>query len=94
MDGTELDRINNYNVLDNVYGQYLGDMDQDNLLAGGSARQNQFPSFPTRTWTAAAGVTVSDSVSGLTVACTVTGAAATTQMAISSIGSDSPYKHE
>ena len=46
MDGSKLERINNYNVLDNIYGQYPGDLDQDNLLAGGPARQNKFPSFP------------------------------------------------
>ena len=38
MDGTEVERINNYNLLDNIQGQYLGDMDQDDILAGGPAR--------------------------------------------------------
>ena len=70
MDGTELERINNYNVLDNIYGQYLGDLDQDNLLAGGPARQNKFPSFPARQNGAAPVVgaqAATDPVSGLSV---------------------------
>jgi hypothetical protein len=93
MDGTELERINNYNLLDNIQGQYLGDMDTDNIMGGGPARQSKFPSFPTRTQAAAATKgTVVDPVSGLTVACTVTGA--TSIMEISSTGSSVPYRHE
>jgi len=93
MDGTELERINNYNLLDNIQGQYLGDMDTDNIMGGGPARQSKFPSFPTRTQAAAADKgTIVDPVSGLTVACTVTGAQSI--MEISSSGSSVPYRHE
>ena len=70
MDGTELERINNYNVLDNIYGQYLGDLDRDSLLAGGPARQNKFPSFPlVDSGAIAVGAkTATDPISGLSLA--------------------------
>ena len=100
MDGTELERINNYNVLDNIYGQYLGDVDQDNLLAGGPARQNKFPSFPARQNGAAPVVGAQaavDPVSGLSVSVQVLEAGdapAKTRIIMTSTGSDAPYKHE
>ena len=99
MDGTELERINNYNVLDNIYGQYLGDLDQDNLLAGGPARQNKFPSFPlVDSGAIAVGAkTVTDPISGLSL--TVENQLADntenkTKVAIVSAGSNAPYRHE
>jgi hypothetical protein len=93
MDGTELERINNYNVLDNIYGQYLGDIDQGNLLAGGPARQNKFPSFPARTGNTATTSTAADPVSGLSVSCTVAGNVNSTLVMLST-GSDAPYRHQ
>ena len=68
-DGIELERSDNYNVLDNIYSQYLGDLDQDNLLAGGPARQNKFPSFPLVDSGAIAvsAKTVTDPISGLSL---------------------------
>ena len=93
MDGTELERINKYNVLDNIYGQCLGDLDQANLLAGGPAKQSKFPSFPAANSGAlAATSTAVDPVSGLSVTCTVSDK--TSNMLISSIGSNAPYRHE
>jgi len=93
MDGTEIERINNYNLLDNIQGQYLGDMDQDNIMAGGPARQSKFPAFPAIASAAAAAKgTVTDPTSGLTVAVTATGA--TSIIELSSIGSSVPYLHE
>ena len=99
MDGTELERINNYNVLDNIYGQYLGDLDQDNLLAGGPARQNKFPSFNEVTSGAlTAGERIAtDPVSGIRMSVTTSLAdntATKSQLKISSTGSNAPYRHE
>ena len=100
MDGSELERINNYNVLDNIYGQYLGDLDQDNVLAGCPARQNKFLSFPAvnpGAALAAGAKTAADPISGLSV--TVENQLADntpnkTKVTLVSTGSEAPYRHE
>ena len=88
-----MERINNYNVLDNIYGQYLGDMDQDNLLAGGPARQNKFPSFPDAAGATGATSTAADPVPGLSIDCSISGGELAT-VVISSTASDASYIHE
>ena len=99
LDGTEIERINNYNLLDNIQGQYLGDMDVDNILSGGPARQSKFPVFSAvNSGVLTAGArTATDPISGLavTVQNTLADTAATlSRVTIASTGSSVPYRQE
>ena len=84
-DGTELERIQEYGLLDSVLGQYTGDLNEDSIMTGAPERRSAFPSFdPVVSGVAALDATVDTKSAGLKIKSTFT--AATGQLSIESRG--------
>ena len=84
-DGTELERIQEYSLIDSVLGQYAGDLETDNLLAGAPPRRSDFPSFgPVTSGAAALAATADTKEHGLKIVSTFTGQ--TGQLSVESRG--------
>jgi len=85
-DGTELERIQEYALIDSVLGQYDGDIDEDSLLCGAPARKSSFPAFAAvNSGTTNAVATVNTKDHGLQIVSTIAGGG-TSILAVSSRG--------
>jgi hypothetical protein len=80
-DGTELERIQEYGLLDSILSQYTGDLNEDSIMTGAPERRSAFPEFDAlysgagATGTAAADSTVDTKSAGLKIQSVLSGAA-------------------
>ena len=85
-DGTELERIQEYGLLDSILGQYTGDLNQDSIMAGAPARRSSFPEFDAvNSGTTNATATTDTQSAGLKITSTIAGGG-TSILAIESRG--------